>query len=136
MRHFSNSKAGGMTISTSGIASASIDTQGFRHVRIIAVSDSTGSANTNTFVQHSDDNSTWVNITGLVAGTDYTISTSTSVTTSPKIIWDISLAGKRRYLKASYGTGSGRVAIISNLSDPIDGLDQNASIGAATYARG
>ena len=125
-----------MNESTSGAVTGAVDTQGFRFCRISCTHSTNAVVNTNTFIEQSDDNSTWVPIPNMVAGVDYTLSTSVNITTKPKVIWDVNLIGKKRYLKASVGTGTGRLALTATLSDPIDGVTNRTDAGSDIYAVG
>ena len=110
---------------------ASIDTQGFRFASIAVFSSNNSAATTATKIEQSDDNSTWVAIPNCVTGTDWTPSTSTNVTTSAKVVFEVSLLGKKRYLKVSETQGTtGRTSIHTQLHDPIDGISVDADANA------
>ena len=136
MRTQQNIKTVMMNESSNGSVTGAVDTQGFRFCRISCTHSTNAVVNTNTFIEQSDDNSTWVPIPNMVAGVDYTLSTSVNITTKPKVIWDVNLIGKKRYLKASVGTGTGRLALTATLSDPIDGVTNRTDAGSDIYAVG
>ena len=137
MRTIQNQKSVISADVSASSATGSVDTQGFRFARVQFSSSSTGALTTNTKIEHSDDNSTWETISGLVQGTDYTLSAATNATTKPKIVWNVSLLGKKRYLKATVEhTTSGRGRIDAILSDPADGIDTAAGSGSDTLAIG
>jgi len=117
--------------------SGTVDTRGFRAARIQMCSASTGAPTTNTKLEQSDDNSTWEAIPGIVRGVDYTLSTATNSTTLAKVVWDVSLLGRKRYLRATVEHAtSGRGAITAVLFDPYDAPTATADFGAASYAAG
>lgn len=114
-----------------------VDTRGFRNVRIQMTSASTGAPTTATKLEQSDDNSTWESIPGLVRGTDYTLSTTTNSSTVAKVVWDVSMIGRKRYLKATVEHAtSGRGSITAVLLDPYDAPSNSSESGAASYVAG
>lgn len=136
MRDVQNIKTVVMAENSSGTVEGTVDTQGFRFCRIICAHATNVVVNTNVFVEHSDDNSTYTPIPNIVAGVDYTLSTATNSTTKAKVIWDINLQGKKRYLKAKCGTGSGRTFLVATLLNPVDGLTTGLERGTDIYAQG
>jgi hypothetical protein len=136
MRDVQNIKTFVMSENSGGTVEGTVDTQGFRFCRIICASSATQIVNTNVFVEHSDDNSTYTPIPNIVAGVDYTLSPVSNVTTKAKVIWDINLQGKKRYLKAKVGTGSGRIFLVATLMNPVDGLTTGLERGTDIYAQG
>lgn len=124
-------------VATSATSTASIDTQGYRHVRL-AVYSSISNAPAVLKVEGSDDNSTFstLNLTG---GTDFTIATNnSSATTAPHYVFDIAVARAKRYLKVSITTGgsaTANVAVHATLAQNALGLaNTTAGIGAnASY---
>lgn len=134
MRNSQNMRSVLLNESSASTLTASVDTQGFRFARIVFTSASTGAPTTNCKLEQSDDNSTWEAIRGIVLGTDYTLSTATNASTRPKVVWDVNLAGRKRYLKATIEHAtSGRCQLNAMLLDPIDGITTVAETGAANY---
>jgi hypothetical protein len=134
MRNSQNIKSVVLSEASASTLTASVDTQGFRFARIAFTSASTGAPTTNCKLEQSDDNSTWEAIRGIVLGTDYTLGTTTNLTTRPKIVWDVNLAGRKRYLKATVEHASAsRGQLNAMLLDPIDGITTVAETGAANY---
>lgn len=137
MRNAQNMKSVLISEASATTLTGAVDCQGFRFARIQFTSASTGAPATSTKLEHSDDNSTWSSITGLVLGTDYTLSTATNASTRPKVVWDVNLAGKKRYLKATVEHAtSGRGSLQAILLDPIDGVSSPSETGAASYVIG
>ena len=134
MRNSQNMRSVLLSESSATTLTGSVDTQGFRFARIAFTSASTGAPTTNCKLEQSDDNSTWEAIRGIVLSTDYTLSTATNASTRPKVIWDVNLAGRKRYLKATIEHAtSGRCQLNALLLDPIDGITTVAETGAANY---
>lgn len=137
MRSFQNTKSVVMNESSASALTGSVDTQGFRFARVIFSSASTGALTTNTKIEQSDNNSTWEAIPGLVQGTDYTLSAVTNASTKPKIIFAVSMLGKKRYLKATIENAtSGRCQLNAVLTDPVDGVSSATDAGTDTLAIG
>jgi len=103
--------------------SNSVDTKGFNFAKFCFFSDSTGTLTTATAITESDDNSTFSAIAGFVNGTDYTVSSSTNLTTVAKLVLGMNLRGRKRYLKATVTHATaGRTRFWCELSDPSDGV--------------
>lgn len=111
-----------------------VDTQGFRFARIMFCSGSEGRLFTGTKLEHSDDNANWSAIPKLVNEVDYDLSKNPNDTTQPKIIWDISMTGRKRYLRATIThADTGRGQLTATLVEPIDGVTTLEDTGAANY---
>jgi hypothetical protein len=123
---------------TASQVTASIDTRGYNFARIKCLGLTNVGLNTtvtNNKIEHSDDNATWVVIDGASAGTGYTPSTNTVATNLAKVIADIDLRGKRRYLKVTFTPNAATVcAITAELSLPSDDKSTAAAVGAGAYA--
>lgn len=118
---------------------ASIDTRGFSFARIYCFANSNVAVHTtssNNILQDSDDNSAFTTITAAGAGTAYTPTTNTIATTLAKIVYEVDLRGRRRYLKPTFGLGATTEPIIAvELSEPADGCTTAAEIGTANLAQ-
>jgi lipoprotein-anchoring transpeptidase ErfK/SrfK len=84
---------------------ASIDCRGFSFARILCIS--TGNPGlstvlTNNTLEDSDNNSTWSPIAAAAAGTAYTPSSVTVATTEARLIYEVDLRGRKRYLKPTF----------------------------------
>lgn len=99
---------------------ASVDTKGFGYALIVHTGATAGTAGTNSRVEHSDDNSTWETMPGLIAGTDYSVSTASIATTQPKFVLGFSLKGRKRYLKITAQGVSGQNHVSAILSEASD----------------
>jgi hypothetical protein len=111
---------------------ASIDTIGFRFATISFCSSLTDSATMASKIEQSDDNSTFVAIPNCVTGTDWSPSTGTNETTVAKIVFEVSMLGKKRFLKVTGAQGrSARLSLHAHLHDPIDGISSDTDANAA-----
>ena len=120
---------------------AEFDTQGFNYAKIyVLTSVNTAPATNNNGVVESDTSGGTTNaISGLVQGTDYTLSTSTNNTSVPKIVWGVPLGGRKRYLKATWTSSSAtthNASLICELSDAGDTILTRRAGTAATDAAG
>lgn len=124
--------------STSGVTvlTGSVDTRGFGYASIAVLANSTAAVSTttaNNALEESDDNSTWVAISSAAPGTGFTPSTVTVVSSGPKIIYNVDLRSRKRYLKVTVGlaataTSVGITADLSRASDaPVSATEQGAA---------
>lgn len=119
----------GANVATSATSTASIDTQGFRHVRL-SVYSSISNAPAVLKVEGGDTTSAYstLNLTG---GTDFTIATNnSSATSTPHYVFDIAVARARRYLLVTLTTGgsaTANVAVHATLAQPALGLANTAT---------
>lgn len=114
-----------------------IDTLGFRYASIAVLgSGDTHSASTtltNHAVEQSDaSGSGFAAISGFTAGTDWTPTTTAIGTTTAKIVYNVDLRGKKRYLKVTFGANSGSyLSVVGVLTNPENGVatatEQNAA---------
>jgi len=116
---------------------ASIDTLGFSFARIYCLSNgvntglSTTTAN-NTLAENDDNSTNWTTITAAGSGTAYTATTTTQTTTLAKIIYEVDLRGRRRYLRPTFTLNATNEHMIAvELSEPADGCTTAAEIGTA-----
>jgi len=131
-----NAIATGVSAST-----AEFDTQGFNYAKIYVCTVGTvaPATNGNNITESDTSGGTFNAISGLVQGTDYTLSTATNNTSVAKIVYGIPLGGRKRYLKATFTSGSSVTAnhaIICELSDPYDSILVRRAGTAATDAAG
>lgn len=137
MRSDQNSKwvvLGPSATTTISTLTAAVDTRGFNYITIFAASTSAGALNSSTAIEHSDDNSTWVAMPGVVYGVDYVPTTATNATTEAKFLMNIDLRGRKRYLKITVQHATaGDMKLIANLSSPTDGITDAASAGTTNF---
>ena len=118
---------------------ASIDTRGFSYARIYCIANSTAAVHTtgsNNILQESDDNAAFTTITAAGSGTAYTPTTNTVATTLAKIVYEVDLRGRKRYLKPTFGLAATSEPIIMvELSEPSDGCTTAAEIGTANLSQ-
>jgi hypothetical protein len=84
---------------------ASIDCRGFSFARILCISTGNPGLSTvvsNNTLEDSDNNSTWSAIAAAAAGTAYTPSSATVATTEARLIYEVDLRGRKRYLKPTF----------------------------------
>ena len=120
---------------------AEFDTQGFNYAKIyVCGSTSVAPATNNNNIVETDTSGGTTNaISTLVQGTTYTLSTATNNTSVAKIVYGVPLGGRKRYLRATYTTGSAatlNAAIICELSDAGDTILTRRAGTAATDAAG
>lgn len=93
-----NSSLGGTAVTTLAL---STDTKGYTYASMLAFTNLTGGLHTtaaNTILEESDDNSTFTTVASGV-----TFSTVTSLTTVAKVIWNLDLRGRKRYIRPTLG---------------------------------
>lgn len=136
MKELSNSKIVIGNLSTSGVTTltATFDTKGFNYARIFCMTSSTHDVHTtaaNNVLQESDDSTAgFTTITAASSGTGYTPTTATSVTTVARVVYDVPLQGRKRYLKVTFGVASTTLpSIIGILGQPADGVVTAAEVG-------
>jgi len=133
---FSIAAIGATNVST---LTASIDTRGFSFARIYCFANSSVAVHTttsNNILQESDDNSTFTTISAAGAGTAYTPTTNTIATTLAKIIYEVDLRGRKRYLKPTFGLGATTEPFIAvELCEPADGCTTAAEIGTSNLSQ-
>jgi hypothetical protein len=128
----------GITAATA-LATAEFDTLGFGYASIAFYEGTSPTTNgllttlTNHALQHSDTaGSGHTAVPGFTAGTDWTPSSAAVATNVAKVIYNVDLRGKKRYLKvtasgnSTYTTG----VFVCTLTHPADGRVTAAEIGA------
>jgi len=129
--------AGSVTAVTQ--VTANIDTKGFNFARIICLANTNVGLSTtaaNNKLEESDDTTTYVTIAAAGAGTAYTPTSATVATSLAKLVYEVDLRGRRRYLKPTFSTGAtSELLIIAELSQPSDGVVTAADNGAAFLAQ-
>ena len=95
--------AHGSTASSSA-TTASFDTLGFSFARIICVNNIADSitASTANKVEEGDTTSSYATFAGVVHGVDWSSNTASASTSQARIIYNIDLRGRKRYLKCSF----------------------------------
>lgn len=110
-------------IATSGTTvTGSFDTKGFSYATFIYSGAVAGTAWTGIKVEHSDTNSSFEAIPGIVVGTDYSVASGTNsvAVTQPKFVIGFSTLGRKRYLKFTGGAVSGAHVINCLLTNAAD----------------
>ena len=109
MNHLEGTKTNAKTvdIASSATMEHSIDTLGFDYASIDVAFEAVAAAGTNSAVatalklQSSDTNGSFVDLTGYVGGTSFTIPTPANTNDSVVVRFDVDLRGKKRYLNVS-----------------------------------
>lgn len=131
-----------MSVNTSGITvlTGSIDTRTFGYASIAVLANSTAAVSTtvaHNALEESDDNSTFTAVSAAAPGTGFTPTIVTVASTGPKIIYNVDLRGRKRYLKVTVGlaataTGIGIHGTLSRAADgPVSAADQGAAYQAS-----
>lgn len=128
-----------------GLLTAEFDTLGFSYASIAFVDGTAPSSAglstvlTNQKLEQSDSSGSGFSaVSGFTAGTDWTPSSATIATNLAKLVYNVDLRGRKRYLKitaaahASMTTG----ALVCTLTNPADGRTTAAEIGAGTVVNG
>lgn len=127
------------------LMTAEFDTAGFSYASIALfegtspTTNSLGTVLTNHALQHSDTaGSGHTAIPGFTAGTDWTPSSAATSTNNAKIIYNVDLRGKKRYLKVTTVGGSifTTGVLVCTLTNPADGRTSAAEMGAAQIVTG
>lgn len=134
---------GGSSATNASQLTAAIDTRGFNFARIIclaAVTNTNGlsTTNANNILEESDitDATGYSSIAAAGAGTAYTPTSAATGTTVAKLVYEIDLRGRKRYLKPTFTQGAtGHHFIVAELGMASDGLISASENGAAFVAQ-
>lgn len=133
------------TTAITATMTAEFDTLGFSYASIalfegtLPTTNGVGTVLTNHALQHSDTaGSGHTAISGFTAGTDWTPSSAATLTNNAKVVYNVDLRGKKRYLKVTTVGGSVFTTgvIVCTLTNPSDGRTTAAEIGAAQVVNG
>jgi hypothetical protein len=112
---------------------ASIDTRGFSYAQIVGFNNAAAGLHTtaaNTVLEESDDNSTWTSV-----ATGLTPATTAAAATVAKVVWNVDLRGRKRYLKPTTGyAASNSLSILAVLHEGLDAPNTAAEINAVNVA--
>ena len=112
---------------------ASIDTRGFSYAQIVGFNNAAAGLHTtasNTVLEESDDNSTWTSV-----ATGLTPATTAAAATIAKVVWNVDLRGRKRYLKPTTGyAASNSLSILAVLHEGSDAPNTAAEINAVNVA--
>ena len=101
-----NSSLGGTSVTTMSLAT---DCKGYSYATLIAYSSTSGGiAGTTTLLEESDDNSTYSTVS-----TGVTLSTVTQATTAAKVIWNVDLRGRKRYLRPTFTLAAAQNVVLT-----------------------
>lgn len=143
-----NYKQVAATVGTTAVTAtmtAEFDTLGFSYASIALFEGTSPTTNglgtlaSNHALQHSDTaGSGHTAIPGFTAGTDWTPTSSATLTNNAKVIYNVDLRGKKRYLKVTASGGSVFTTgvLVCTLTNPADGRTTAAEIGAAHVVNG
>ena len=135
MRHASKTILGNAITSTSGTTTitASFDTRGFAYatIQVFGLASATGpsSAVSNHVLEESDASGSGF---ATISGSGFTsISSANLVTSLAKVIYNVDLRGRKRYLKVTYGSAAADQTFVScDLTNASDGVVTAAESGA------
>lgn len=135
MRHASKTILANAITSTSGATTitASIDTRGYAYasIQIFGLASATGpsSAVSNHVLEESDASGSGF---ATISGSGFTtISSANLTTTLAKVVYNVDLRGRKRYLKVTYGSAAADQTFVScDLSSASDGVVTAAEYGA------
>jgi predicted S18 family serine protease len=128
-----------------GLLTAEFDTLGFSYASIAFVDGTSPTTHglstvlTNQYIQHSDTaGSGHAAISGFVPGTDWTPSSAAVATNVAKVVYNVDLRGRKRYLKVQASAGGAMTtgALVCTLTNPADGRTTAAEIGAGAVVNG
>lgn len=128
---------GGVSATNASQLTASIDTRGFNFARILCLAGATNTnglstTNANNILAESDDNTTFVTIAAAGAGTAFTPTSAAVLTNVAKLVYEVDLRGRKRYLKPTFTPGAtGEYMIVAELSQAADGVVTAAENGTA-----
>lgn len=141
MRQNTKTVIGAYNTNTSGVTTltAQFDTRGFSFAKLIVIANTTATAvtGTNNKIEDSDTTQNHATFAGHISGTDWTASTTTNDTALAKIVYNLDLRGRKRYIKVTSGLAATAVgySLIAELSNPSDGVSDAASAGAANLSQ-
>ena len=122
--------ASGAGVST---LTASIDTRGFSYCQIVGFNNAAAGLHTsaaNTILEESDDNSSFATIT-----TGLTPLTTASAASIAKVVWNVDLRGRKRYLKPTTGyAATNALSLIAVLHNGADAPNTAAEVNAVNVA--
>lgn len=119
--------------STAGqtVLTATVDTKGFSFAKILGLASSNGalSSGTNNKIEEADAaTGTYATFAGFVQGTDWTAVATTNNTQNAKVIWNIPLQGRKRFLKVTFthATTAASQMLVAELERPANGISTAA----------
>lgn len=138
MRHISKIVSGGGSATTVSQITSTFDTRGFAYATIsvlgiaTTIAPSTASAN---HVLEESDNST-ASFSTISGATPSPIVVTTAIaTTIAKMVYNVDLRGRKRYLKVTYTPHSGDSLLVTcDLSNAADGVVTTSEQGSAASA--
>ena len=142
MRPNSTFLIGHIGTATTSQITCTFDTRGYSFARIIVAP--TGSTvvglsttNANNILEESDaSGSGFTAIAAAGAGTAYTPSSATAATSLARLIYEVDLRGRKRYLKPTFSAhATGTFVVFAELSLPADGVTSAADNGSAFIAQ-
>ena len=128
---------GGQGTAAASTITAEFDTLGFSFARIICFSGSTATLAGSNIVTESETSGGTTNAISGLSTSDWSASTSSHVTSIPKMVYGIDLRGRKRYLKVTFQTATATPApcIACELSDGADTV-RTLGVGASGSSYG
>lgn len=140
MRQNSTFQVGGIVTNLSQVT-ASFDCRGYSYARFYAFGNAAAAVSTtlaNHVLAESDDNVTFSTISTSTYQVGLTLPTTTAnvSTALARMIYDVDLRGRKRYIRVTFSTNATTESIIAaELSEPSDGKTTAAEVGSAFYAQ-
>lgn len=140
MRQNSTFVIGGITTNLSQLT-AQFDTRGYSYARIYCLGNATTGVSTtlaNHVVSQTDDLSNYTTISTSSYQVSYTLPAATaSISTAlAKMVYDIDLRGRARYIRVQFSTAATtEIILAADLSNPSDGKTTATEIGSAFFAQ-
>jgi hypothetical protein len=141
MRQNSTLVIGGISATNASQVTASFDCRGYSFARFSCFANSNAAVSTtvaNHVLSESDDNSVF----STISTSNYQVALSLGTTTATvstalaKLIYDMDLRGRKRYIRVQYSSASTtELFVVADLSLPQDGKTTAAEVGAAFYAQ-
>lgn len=141
MRQNSTFVIGAISATNASQITAAFDTRGYSYARIYCLGNATTGVSTtlaNHIVADSDDATNYTTISTSAYQVSYTLPTATaSISTAlAKMIYDVDLRGRRRYLRVQFATAATtEIIIAADLSEPSDGKTTATEVGSAFLAQ-
>jgi len=141
MRQNSTFVIGGISATNASQLTAAFDTRGYSFARVYCLANANVGVSTtlaNHIVSQSDDATNYTTISTSAYQVSYTLPAATaSISTAlAKMIYDIDLRGRARYIRVQFSTAATtEIILAAELSEPSDGKITAAEVGSAFLAQ-
>lgn len=141
MRQNSTFVIGAISATNASQLTAAFDTRGYSYARIYCLGNANVGVSTtlaNHVVSQSDDATNYTTISTSAYQVAYTLPAATaSIATSlAKMVYDIDLRGRARYIRVQFATAATtEIILAADLSEPADGKTSASEVGSAFLAQ-